>query len=195
MYGFSWNLIFEIFSKICWENLSVIKIWQELRIPIYIVEVVEITNTVHWFVLLLYSISWLLHVSAVACHHQGASWILLSYLKHKSNGWYIIRVVMWPVCRSDACCNRGFESHLGHGCLSVVCCRVEVSATSWSHFQRSPTDCGATSCVMKKPRKRGGHSPRWAAEPEIINKLFVHCAGLSLSRQLSNGIRRRVCYV
>src|SRR5215510_11959591 len=36
------------------------------------------------------SIYWLLHVSAVACHHQGASYIFLSYLKYKSNGWYII---------------------------------------------------------------------------------------------------------
>jgi hypothetical protein len=44
----------------------------------------------HWFVLLLYSIYWLLHVSAVVCHHQGASWIRLSYLKYKSNRWYII---------------------------------------------------------------------------------------------------------
>jgi hypothetical protein len=44
----------------------------------------------HWFVLLLYSIYWLLHVSAVGCHHQGASWISLSYLKYKSNRWYII---------------------------------------------------------------------------------------------------------
>jgi hypothetical protein len=36
--------------------------------------------------------------------------------------------------------------------------------------QRSPTDCGASLCVTKKPRERGGHSPRWAAEPEkIIN--------------------------
>ena len=34
----------------------------------------------------------------------------------------------WPL----ACCDRGFESHRGHGCLSVVCvvcCQVEVSAT------------------------------------------------------------------
>jgi len=31
--------------------------------------------------------------------------------------------------------DRGFESHRGHGCLSivsVVCCQLEVSATSWS---------------------------------------------------------------
>ena len=45
----------------------------------------------------------------------------------------------------------GFEFHRGHGCLcvvSVVCCQVEVSATSWSLVQRSPTDCGASLCVI-----------------------------------------------
>jgi hypothetical protein len=30
----------------------------------------------------------------------------------------------------------------------VVRCQVEVSATSWSLFQRSPTDCGASMCVI-----------------------------------------------
>jgi len=30
----------------------------------------------------------------------------------------------------------------------VVCCQVEVFATSWSHIQRSPTDCGASLCVI-----------------------------------------------
>ena len=30
----------------------------------------------------------------------------------------------------------------------VVCCQVEVSATSWWLVQRSPTDCGASSCVI-----------------------------------------------
>jgi hypothetical protein len=39
--------------------------------------VVEITNTMHCFVPLLYSTYWLLHVSAVVCHQQGASWIRL----------------------------------------------------------------------------------------------------------------------
>jgi hypothetical protein len=51
----------------------------------------------------------------------------------------------------------GFESRLGHGCLSlvsVVCCQVEVSATSWSLVQRSPTDCGVSKvCVIMKPRR------------------------------------------
>jgi hypothetical protein len=49
-----------------------------------------------------------------------------------------------------------------------VCCQVEVSATSWSLVQGSPTDCGASLCVIKKPRERGGHIPRWAAEPEMM---------------------------
>ena len=34
--------------------------------------------------------------------------------------------------RQLVCCDRGFESHPGHGFLSVVsvvCCQVEVSAT------------------------------------------------------------------
>jgi hypothetical protein len=61
----------------------------------------------------------------------------------------------------------------GHGCLSVVsvvCCQVEVSATSWSLVQRSPTDCGVSQCVITKPCGRGGHSPCWGAQPEkIIN--------------------------
>jgi hypothetical protein len=48
-----------------------------------------------------------------------------------------------------------------------VCCQVEVFATSWLLVQRSPTDCGASFCVITKPRERG-HSPRWAAEPEKI---------------------------
>jgi hypothetical protein len=38
--------------------------------------------------------------------------------------------------------------------VSVVCCQVEVSATDWSLVQRSPTDCDASLCVIKKPRTR-----------------------------------------
>jgi len=57
---------------------------------------------------------------------------------------------VWGVgLRPMACWDRGFKSHRGHGYLSVVsvvCCQVEVSATSWSLVQRSPTDCAA-SCV------------------------------------------------
>ena len=69
----------------------------------------------------------------------------------------------WPRgLRPLACWDRGFESHWGHGCLSVVsvvCCQVEVFATDWSLVQGSPTDCGASLCVIKKPRTREGYSP------------------------------------
>jgi hypothetical protein len=34
-----------------------------------------------------YSIYRLLHVSAVACYQEGVFWIILSYMKYKSNGW------------------------------------------------------------------------------------------------------------
>jgi hypothetical protein len=64
------------------------------------------------------------------------------------------------------CCDRGFESHRGMDvCLLCVLCVV----TRWSLVQRSPTDCGASLCVIKKPRGRGGHSPRWVVEPEKTN--------------------------
>jgi hypothetical protein len=32
--------------------------------------------------------------------------------------------------------------------VSVVCCQAEVSAKSRSLVQRSPTDCGASLCVI-----------------------------------------------
>jgi len=43
--------------------------------------------------------------------------------------------------------------------MSVVCCKVEVSATDWSLVQMSPTDCGVSLYVIKKPRTCGGYSP------------------------------------
>jgi hypothetical protein len=51
------------------------------------------TNYDHYTLILplLHFIYWLLHVSAVACHHMGASQILLRYLKYKSNIIYNIR--------------------------------------------------------------------------------------------------------
>jgi hypothetical protein len=33
--------------------------------------------------------------------------------------------------------------------MSLVCCQVEVSATSRSLVQRSPTDCGLSFCVVQ----------------------------------------------
>ena len=74
--------------------------------------------------------------------------------------------------------------HRRHGCLSVVsvvCCQVEFSATDWSLVLRSPTDCGASLCVIKKSRTRGGYSParglqntnpQWVVAPVETNKHF-----------------------
>jgi hypothetical protein len=57
----------------------------------------------------------------------------------------------------------------GHGCLSlvsVVCCQVEVSATSWSLVQRSPTECGVSKvCDHETSTKRGGPGPYRSVEP------------------------------
>jgi len=52
-----------------------------------------------------------------------------------------------------------FESRRGHGCLSVVsvvCSRVEVSATDRSLIQRSLTECGVSeydreASIMRRP--------------------------------------------
>jgi hypothetical protein len=57
--------------------------------------------------------------------------------------------------------------------VCVVCYQVEVSATGWSHVQRSPTDCGASLCVITIPRERGSHSPRCATEPAKIIIIIV----------------------
>jgi hypothetical protein len=48
--------------------------------------------------------------------------------------------------------------------LIVVCCQVEVSATSWSLVQRSPTDCGASeecdleTSILRRPWAAGGRT-------------------------------------
>jgi hypothetical protein len=70
-------------------------------------------------------------------------------------------------------------------CCVCCVCQVEVSATGWSLVQRSPTDCGASLCVIKKPRERGDHSPRSAAEPEKITIIIKHKRFISLIYSLT----------
>jgi hypothetical protein len=44
----------------------------------------------------------------------------------------------------------------GHGCLSVVsvvCCQVEVSETSWSLVHRSPSECGESKKCDREASK------------------------------------------
>ena len=71
------------------------------------------------------------------------------FLCYRSN--LLLNQVAKCLCLSFFSWDRGFESQRGHGYLSVVsvvCCQVEVSATSWSLVQRSPTDCAASLCVI-----------------------------------------------
>ena len=50
-------------------------------------------------------------------------------------------------------------------CECCVCCQVEVSAISWSLVQRSPTDSGASLCVIWKPPEWGGVAHRVGGGP------------------------------
>jgi hypothetical protein len=62
------------------------------------------------------------------------------------------RAVQGVVLRPLACWDCGFESHEGHGCLSlvnVVCFLVEVSATGRSLVQRSPAECFVCACDLE----------------------------------------------
>jgi hypothetical protein len=63
--------------------------------------------------------------------------------------------------RTSAFWDRGFESHMKHGYLSlasVVCCHVEVLATGCSLVQRSPTERGVSECGLEtSKRKRPRH--------------------------------------
>jgi hypothetical protein len=71
--------------------------------------------------------------------------------------------------RPIACWDCRFESRRGHGCLSivsVVCFQVEVSATSWSLVQSSPTECGVSECDCEASKyeaalTRKGLSSNW----------------------------------
>jgi len=74
-------------------------------------------------------------------------------------------------------------SYRGHGSLSVVsvvCCQVEVSATSWSLVQRSPTDCGVSLYVIYRPREWGGYGPLGVLAPnKKINERFLTSASIA----------------
>jgi hypothetical protein len=77
-----------------------------------------------------------------------------------------VRPVQGVGLRPLACSSRRFESHLGHGCWSVVCAVCLLSHRSDHSSKRSPTDYGTSLCVIKKPRvmrwpRKDGQS-RWA---------------------------------
>jgi hypothetical protein len=51
--------------------------------------------------------------------------------------------------------------------VSVVCCQVEVSATSWSLVQRSATECCVSECDGEASIMRRPWSPRGFCVMEI----------------------------
>jgi hypothetical protein len=61
------------------------------------------------------------------------------------------------------------------GCLSVVCCQSEVSATSWSQVQRSPTQ---SLSVIVNLRQFGGPGPLgWGGgRCAMVNKISASLA-------------------
>jgi len=63
-----------------------------------------------------------------------------------------------------------------HGCLYVVsveCCQVEVSATTWSLVQKGPTDCGVrvTECNLQTSTTRAKSTA--VVQLRKINPLFI----------------------
>jgi hypothetical protein len=81
----------------------------------------------------------------------------------------------------------GFESRLGHGCLSVVsvvCCQVEVSATGWSLVQRSPTECMCVWVWSWSVEQWGSLGPQGAVDEPLKKKELVPLSGSFPSRPL-----------
>jgi len=75
---------------------------------------------------------------------------------------YQVRPVAW-VCGRSLCLDCGFESLRWHGCVylvSVVCSQVEVSESSWSLVQKSPTECAVSECDHKTSTMRSTRSTR-----------------------------------
>jgi hypothetical protein len=72
----------------------------------------------------------------------------------------------WPSVHRSFSCLRHLQRRSTPHERGDLCCQVEVSATNLSLVQRSPTDCGASLCVIKKARERGDHSPRRATAPQ-----------------------------
>ena len=74
---------------------------------------------------------------------------------HKSRADSIGRVVWGVGLRPLACWECGFESRQRHVCLSVVsvvCCQVEISASSWSLVSRRVLLSLVCLTVIVKPR-------------------------------------------
>jgi len=94
---------------------------------------------------------------------------------HIITQYYAVNWSQWPLslmCKSYATCLLRLwvqiPAETWMFVASVVCCQVEVSAIIWSLIQRSPTNFGATLCVIYKPWKLGGHGLHLATAPQVI---------------------------
>jgi hypothetical protein len=70
----------------------------------------------------------------------------------------------------------------------LLCCQVEISATSWSLVQESPTDCGASLCLIYKSHEWGGPGLRWGSATEkkcnyILSHFTITISALQLNIQ------------
>ena len=63
-----------------------------------------------------------------------------------------IPVAAWS--RSGFESRRRPETWMSHSSELCVCCQVKVSATGRSHFQTSPTECGASECDRRTSQRR-----------------------------------------
>ena len=93
-------------------------------------------------------------------HTYAEAGLKISFCYFPFSGFGGLEVTCWPLVPKFAGSNPAEAveflrvnknpQHVGgHGCSSVVivvCCQVEV-------IQRDPTDCGASLCVIQKPRK------------------------------------------
>ena len=93
-----------------------------------------------YYILLLYEVKWIVfwvRANALTLWHQMCP-TYRPRITQKYGG-----VVFDVILRSLSCCDCGFESHRGHGCLSLV-----SVASSYSLVQRSPTECGVYLSVI-----------------------------------------------
>jgi hypothetical protein len=105
----------------------------------------------------------------------GDQYMCLTYYVPVPVATRCIWVSLWLL----ACWNCGFESHGGHGCLSVVsvvCCQVVVSVSGWPLVQRNPTCvavCNLETSWMWRPWLTGG-----SCDKNPTNKQYVQLCGI-----------------